>query len=211
MDPSIGARPPPSRGRLALAAAGVALALVSVALVGLGSEPEELGAVAPADDGRPFSFRYPEGWNREGGEGFVVVSPGLVASIPIAFLSDSAPSYGETPRSDQFWFMAQDARAARDDLSAERLAEELSGADGIAGVVVGDGTIDGRPAQTVSIELVGPPYEQPLRAKYYFVALDETLVVVLAAAWSRPSDPEGRLLDAILGSIRFDETRLAAT
>jgi hypothetical protein len=189
----------------------VALALVSVALVGSGSEPEELGAVAPADDGRPFSFRYPEGWNREGGEGFVVVSPGLVASIPIAFLSDSAPSYGETPRSDQFWFMAQDARAARDDLSAERLAEELSGADGIAGVVVGDGTIDGRPAQTVSIELVGPPYEQPLLAKYYFVALDETLVVVLAAAWSRPSDPEGRLLDAILGSIRFDETRLAAT
>jgi hypothetical protein len=189
----------------------VALALVSVALVGSGIEPEELGAVAPADDGRPFSFRYPEGWNREGGEGFVVVSPGLVASIPIAFLSDSAPSYGETPRSDQFWFMAQDARAARDDLSAERLAEELSGADGIAGVVVGDGTIDGRPAQTVSIELVGPPYEQPLLAKYYFVALDETLVVVLAAAWSRPSDPEGRLLDAILGSIRFDETRLAAT
>lgn len=211
MDPSVGARPPPSRRRLGLAAAGVALVLVSVALVGLGSEPEELGAVAPADDGRPFSFRYPEGWNREGGEGFVVVSPGLVASIPIAFLSDSAPSYGETPRSDQFWFMAQDARAARDDLSAERLAEELSGADGIAGVVVGDGTIDGRPAQTVSIELVGPPFEQSLRAKYYFVALDETLVVVLAAAWSRPSDPEGRLLDAILGSIRFDETRLAAT
>ena len=139
------------------------------------------------------------------------MSPGVVISIPIAFLSDSAPSYGEMPREDQFWFIAQDARPASDDLSAERLAEELTGGDGITEITVGEGTIDGHPAQTVSIALVGPPYEQPLRARYYFVPLGERTVVVLSAAWSRPSDPDGRLLDAILGSIRFDETRLAAT
>jgi hypothetical protein len=199
----------PYRRRLALIAAAVALALVAVAVVSLRSGRVELGAVSSASDGRPYSFRYPQRWNREGGEGFVIMSPGVVISMPIAFLSDSASSYGEMPREDQFWFMAQDARAASDDLSAQRLAEELTGADGIAEVVVGEATIDGRPAQTVSLALVGPPNEQPLRARYYFVPLGQTTVVMLAAAWSRPSDPDGRVLDAILGSILFDETRLS--
>jgi hypothetical protein len=188
----------------------VALALIAVAMAGSRIERVELGSVSAATDDRPFSFRYPVGWNRQGGEGFEIVSPGPPIAIPIAFLSDSAPSYGETPRPDQFWFVARAARPSRDDVSAQRLAEELTGADGIAGVAVGEATIDGRPAQTISMALVGPPFEEPLRATYYFVHVDDT-PVVLGAVWSSPSDPDGRLLDAILRSIRFDERRLAAT
>jgi hypothetical protein len=105
--------------------------------------------------------------------------------------------------------MAHDPRRTDEDLSARRLAEELAGVDGITDVTLGERTIDGRVARTVAIALGGPPYEEPLLATYYVVPIGET-TVVLAAAWSEPSDPDGRMLDAILASIRFDEARLAS-
>jgi hypothetical protein len=109
LEPSAERGSPIARRRLALIAAGVASALVAVALVGLGKGSIELGAVSSASEGRPYSYRYPAGWNREGGEGFEIVSPGVVVSMPIALLSDSAPSYGEMPRRDQFCHGARPA------------------------------------------------------------------------------------------------------
>jgi serine/threonine protein kinase len=89
-----GAAPRRSRTLLAVAAA-LLLVLVAAAVLFVRGRGEELGSTSASDNVLPFSFSYPDGWQREAQGGQVMLSPRARELLPL-FASLGTVGWPET-------------------------------------------------------------------------------------------------------------------
>jgi hypothetical protein len=195
------------RRRWAIASALiVAVAVGAAAWVWLG-RGDRLGVEVPASDLRPYTFRYPTGWNAGANvmtQEFTV-SPAPLDDVP----TNSGADLEGVAAAQRFWFVGTELHTVQPgDTSLEAWADRFREQSSITDVRLEGRPVDGMDGISLSFVWTSPAKGLRIRWTVVDVHVDNAHMVRFMTFASPEADPDGSLAASIFGSVRFDRDRL---
>lgn len=189
----------------------VSVLIVVVAVGGLAwiwlVRGDRLGVEVPASDIRPYTFRYPTGWNA--GTDIMTqeftVSPAPLDDVP----TNSDADLEGVPAAQRFWFVGTELHTIQSgDTTLETWADRFRQQPSVADVRLEGRPVDGMDGTSLSFMWTSPNNGLRIQWTVVEVHLDDAHMVRFMTFTSPEADPDGSLAATIFESVRFDRDRL---